>query len=80
MESKSKVIMKKSCLRYANEVIDINAPMDFFVIMDKLKQEIIFKLIFCEPDRDKTDVDIIYYEKLGGVEFVNKMTTSYNNI
>ena len=80
MESKSKVIMKKSCLRYANEVIDINAPMDFFVIMDKLKQEIIFKLIFCEPDRDKTDVDIIYYEKLEGVEFVNKMTTSYNNI
>ena len=80
MESKLQVIMKKIFLKYANEVIDINAPMLFFVIMDKLKQEIITKLIFCDIDQDKTVVYIIYGEKLEDVEFVNEMTISYNNI
>ena len=70
--------MKKKKSKYANEVIDINAP--FFVIMDKMKQEIISKLIVCEIDHDKTVVDIIYDEKLEDVEFVNEMTISYNNI
>ena len=30
MESKLKVIMKKSFFKYANVVTDVNAPMDFF--------------------------------------------------
>ena len=54
MESKSKVIMKKSCLRYANEVIDVTSPIIFCVIMDTLKQEIISKLTFCEIDHEKS--------------------------
>ena len=45
-------------LKYANEVIDINAPMDFFVIMDQMKQKIISKLTFCKTDHDKTVVDV----------------------
>ena len=54
METKLKVIMKKICLRYANEVIDVTSPIIFCVIMDTLKQEIISKVIFCEIDHEKS--------------------------
>ena len=50
MESKLKVIMKKSFLKYANEVTDVKTPMDFLVIINKRKQEIMTKLEFCEID------------------------------
>ena len=46
MEFKLKFIMKKSFLKYANKVTDVNVPMDFLVIMDKRKQEIMTKLKF----------------------------------
>ena len=64
MKYNLKVIRKKSFLKYGNEVIDINVPMDFFIIMDEMKQEINSKLEFCETDHDKTVSDIIYDEKL----------------
>ena len=54
METKVKVIMKKIYLRYANEVIDVTSPINFCVIMDTLKQEIISKLILCEIDHEKS--------------------------
>ena len=72
-----KVIMKNIFLKYANNVIDITTPMDFFVIMDTLKQEIICKLKFYETDHDKKL--LTYDEKLEDVDFVNEMTITYNN-
>ena len=36
MESKLKVIMKKSFLKYENEVINVNALIDFIIIMDEI--------------------------------------------
>ena len=40
---KLKVIMKKIFLSYENELIDVMSPMDFCVIIDTLKQDIIPK-------------------------------------
>ena len=54
MEFKLKFIMKKSFLKYANKVTDVNVPMDFLVIMDKRKQEIMTKLKFVKQIMKKT--------------------------
>ena len=79
IESKLQVIIIKK-LKYENEVIDINAPMYFVIVIYEMKQKIISKLKNCEIDHDKTVVDIIYDEKLEDVKFVNEMTISYNNM
>ena len=43
VEIKLKVIIKKIFLSYENELIDVMSPMDFCVIIDILKQDIISK-------------------------------------
>ena len=54
MESKLKLIMKKTVLRYANDVIDVTSLIEFLVIMDTLKQEIISKVNFVKQIMKKS--------------------------
>ena len=54
IKSIEKMEFKKSFLKYANKVTDVNVPMDFLVIMDKRKQEIMTKLKFVKQIMKKT--------------------------